>query len=196
MVTNQTQKLKPGMKPLLRPAILTGFLGYLLVIFALLVDLGRYYRIWYLTIFWNYHSPLFEVGWCVMLYTTILALEFAPIVLQKYHLEKPLNFLKPISIGLIIAGIILSTMHQSSLGTLFLIMPDKLNALWHTPIIPVLFLVSAIGAGIAMVIFESILSAKAFKREVEMEALSTLAMGIPWVLGIYFILKIGDLYYT
>ena len=75
-------------------------------------------------------------------------------------------------------------------------MPDKLNALWHTPIIPVLFLVSAIGAGIAMVIFESILSAKAFKREVEMEALSALAMGIPWVLGIYFILKIGDLYFS
>ena len=93
-------------KPLLRPAILTGFLGYLLVIFALLVDLGRYYRIWYLTIFWNYHSPLFEVGWCVMLYTTVLALEFVPLVFEKYHLEKPFKFLEPISIGLIIAGIV------------------------------------------------------------------------------------------
>ncbi|HDP98225.1 MAG TPA: Ni/Fe-hydrogenase cytochrome b subunit, partial [bacterium] len=115
------------MKPLLRPAILTGFLGYILVVLALLVDLGQYHRIWHLTIHWNFHSPLFEVGWCVMLYLTVLALEFAPNVLERYNLQAPLRILKRISIVLIIAGIVLSTMHQSSLGTLFLIMPYKLH---------------------------------------------------------------------
>ena len=181
------------MKPLLRPAILTGFLGYILVVLALLVDLGQYYRIWHLMIYWNLHSPLFEVGWCVMLYLTVLALEFAPMALERYNLKVPLKFLKRISIGLIIAGIVLSTMHQSSLGTLFLIMPDKLHALWHTPILPVLFLMSAIAVGIAMVIFESTISTKVFKREPETVAQGKLAIGLPWVLGIYFIMKIADL---
>ena len=181
------------MKPLLRPAILTGFLGYILVVLALLVDLGQYHRIWHLTIHWNLHSPLFEVGWCVMLYLTVLALEFAPVALERYNLKAPLKILKRISIGLIIAGIVLSTMHQSSLGTLFLIMPDKLHKLWHTPMLPVLFLTSAIAVGIGMVIFESTLSTKFFKRPAETVAQGQLAKGLPWVLGIYFIMKIADL---
>ncbi len=181
------------MKPLLRPAIVTGFLGYLLVILALLVDLGQYLRIWHLTIYWNFHSPLFEVGWCVMTYTTVLALEFAPMVFERYNLKAPLKLFKRISIVLIIAGIVLSTMHQSSLGTMFLIMPEKLHPLWHTPLLPVLFLTSAIAVGIAMVIFESTISARAFKREPETFAQGRLAIGLPWVLGIYFIMKIADL---
>lgn len=181
------------MKPLLRPAIVTGFLGYLLVIMALLVDLGQYLRIWHLIIFWNFHSPLFEVGWCVMTYTTVLALEFAPMVFERYNLKAPLKLFKKISIVLIIAGIVLSTMHQSSLGTMFLIMPEKLHPLWHTPILPVLFLTSAIAVGIAMVIFESTISAKVFKRKPETFAQGRLAIGLPWVLGIYFIMKLADL---
>ena len=181
------------MKPLLRPAILTGFIGYVLVVLALLLDLGQYYRIWHLIIYWNFHSPLFEVGWCVMLYLTVLALEFAPMALERYKLQVPLKILKRISIVLIIAGIVLSTMHQSSLGTLFLIMPEKLHRLWHTPILPVLFLTSAIGVGIAMVIFESTISTRAFKREPETVAQGKLAIGLPWVLAIYFIMKIADL---
>jgi len=181
------------MKPLLRPAILTGFLGYILVVLALLVDLGQYHRIWHLTIFWNLHSPLFEVGWCVMMYLTVLALEFAPIVLERYKLQAPLKIFKRISIVLIVVGIVLSTMHQSSLGTMFLIMPEKLHPLWHTPILPVLFLTSAIAVGIAMVIFESTISMRVFKREPETVAQGKLAIGLPWVLAIYFIMKIADL---
>lgn len=184
------------MKPLMRPAILTGFLGYILVGTALMVDLGQYYRIWYLTWSWNLHSPLFEVGWCVMIYLSVLALEFAPVVLEKFKLEVPLRILKRVSIVLIIAGITLSTMHQSSLGTMLLIMQDKLNPLWHTQILPILFLNTAIAAGIAMVIFESTLTMKIFKRPAETLAQGKLAKGLPWVLGIYFIIRIADLAYN
>jgi Ni/Fe-hydrogenase subunit HybB-like protein len=181
------------MKPLLRPAILTGFLGYILVGAALMVDLGQYHRIWYLTWNWNFNSPLFEVGWCVMLYLTVLALEFAPVVLEKFKLRTPLKILKRVSIVLIIAGITLSTMHQSSLGTMLLIMQDKLHPLWHTQILPILFLNTAIAVGIAMVIFESTISMKIFKRPPETLAQGKLAAGLPWVLGIYFIIRIVDL---
>ena len=181
------------MKPLMRPAILTGFLGYILVGTALMVDLGQYYRIWYLTWSWNIHSPLFEVGWCVMLYLTVLALEFAPVVLEKFKLEVPLKIFKRVSIVFIIAGITLSTMHQSSLGTMLLIIQGKLHPLWHTQILPILFLNTAIAAGIAMVIFESTLTMKIFKRPAETLAQGTLAKGLPWVLGIYFIIRIVDL---
>lgn len=181
------------MKPLLRPAILTGFLGYVLVGTALMVDLGQYHRIWYLTWNWNLHSPLFEVGWCVMLYLSVLALEFAPVVLEKFKLETPLKILKRVSIVLIIAGITLSTMHQSSLGTMLLIMQDKLHPLWHTQILPILFLNTAIAVGIAMVIFESTITMKVFGRPPETEAQGKLAKGLPWVLGIYFIIRFVDL---
>lgn len=184
------------MKPLLRPAILTGFLGYMLVGTALMVDLGQYHRIWYLTWSWNLHSPLFEVGWCVMMYLTVLALEFAPVVLEKFKLEVPLKILKRVSIVIIIAGITLSTMHQSSLGTMLLIMQDKLNPLWHTQILPILFLNTAIAVGIAMVIFESTVTMKVFKRPAETAAQGKLAKGLPWVLGIYFIIRIADLAYN
>ncbi len=181
------------MKPLLRPAILTGFLGYILVGTALMVDLGQYHRIWYLTWSWNLHSPLFEVGWCVMMYLTVLALEFAPVVLEKFKLEVPLKILKRVSIVLIIAGITLSTMHQSSLGTMLLIMQDKLHPLWHTQILPILFLNTAIAVGIAMVIFESTITMKVFGRPAETAAQGKLAKGLPWVLGIYFIIRIADI---
>lgn len=181
------------MRPLLRPAILTGFLGYFMVGLALMVDLGQYHRIWYLTFNWNLHSPLFEVGWCVMLYLTVLALEVAPMVLERFQLHVPLKYLERASIVLIIAGITLSTMHQSSLGTMLLIMQDKLHPLWHTPILPIIFLTSAIAVGIAMVIFESTLSSKVFKREAETVAQGQLARGLPWVLALYFIMKMADL---
>lgn len=177
----------------LRPAIFTGFLGYLLVIMALLVDLGHPYRIWHLMIFWNLHSPLFEVGWCVMLYTTVLALEFSPLVFERFNLEIPLRLIKGVTIPLVIAGIVLSTMHQSSLGSLFLIMPDRLHALWYTPLLPVFFFISAVAAGLAMVIFESSISSIAFQRGLEIDVLSGLAKAIPFILGLYLVLKMGDL---
>jgi Ni/Fe-hydrogenase subunit HybB-like protein len=180
-------------RPLLRPSILTGFLGYVMVIIALLVDLGRPERIWHMIIYQNGHSVLLEIGLCVMLYTTVLALEFLPVLLERPNWEKPLRILHSITMPLVILGVVLSTLHQSSLGSLFLIMPEKLNPLWYSPLLPLFFFISAVGVGLAMVIFESSISSRAFQRGLETDLLAKLAKAIPFVLGIYLLLKFSDL---
>ena len=177
-------------EPIVRPTVLTGFLGYLLVIAGLLLDLGQPWRIWHALVFWNPHSVMFEVAWCVMLYTAVLALEFAPVVLERLRLERPRRLLRAAATPLVIAGVILSTLHQSSLGSLYLIVPAKLHPLWYTPLLPVLFFVSAIGAGIGMVILESYLSQRAFGRHLEMELLEPLARGMVVALGVYGLLRL------
>lgn len=180
-------------KPVIRPAVLTAFLGYLLVIFALLYDLGRPDRIWHAIVMWNPSSVMFEVAWCVMLYTTVLALEFSPILFEKLGWERPLRFVRAITIPLVIVGVLLSTLHQSSLGSLYLIVPEKLHPLWYSSLLPVFFFVSAIGVGCAMVIFESFMSSRAFKREIEMPLLSQLGRVLVVILMIYTIMKLQDL---
>jgi Ni/Fe-hydrogenase subunit HybB-like protein len=179
--------------PIIRSAILTAFLGYLLVVFALLVDLGQPWRIWHALIYWNLHSPLFEVAWCVMLYTTVLALEFSPVVFERLNWQIPIRVIRRIQIPLVLMGVVLSTMHQSSLGSMLLMMPDKVNRLWYTPILPILFLLSAIAVGLAMTIVESSLSSRAFKHHVSSDILAGLGRAIPYVLGIYLVVKLGDL---
>jgi Ni/Fe-hydrogenase subunit HybB-like protein len=180
-------------RPLLRPAILTGFLGYLMVILALLVDLGRPERIWYLIIFWNPHSVMFEVGWCVMLYTAVLALEFSPLVFERFGLEAPRRLIHALIIPLAIAGATLSTLHQSSLGSLYVILPDQLHKIWYTPLLPLMFWLTAVAVGPAMVILESTISSRVFRRGLELDLLGGLARVIPFVLAAYIAVKIGDL---
>ena len=162
-------------EPIVRPTILTAFLGYILVTVGLMFDLGRPWAIWHAIMMWNPHSVMFEVAWCVMLYSTVLGLEFAPVVLEKFQMHKTIRILHSISIPIIIIGVLLSTLHQSSLGTMYLIMPEKLYPLWYTPYLPVFFYVSAISVGCAMVIFESFLSSRAFKRGIEMPLLMDVA---------------------
>jgi Ni/Fe-hydrogenase subunit HybB-like protein len=183
-------------KPVLRPAIVTGFLGYLLVIMGLLADLGRPYRIWHLIIYWNPHSVLFEVGTCVMLYTTVMILELAPLLFERLNRPKALRIIQKVTIPLVIAGVALSTMHQSSLGSLFLIMPDKLHPLWFSPMLPAFFCVSAIAVGLAMVILESSISAKVFRRNLETDAQYGLAGTLAYILGFYLVFKLGELLVT
>ena len=184
-----------GFKPIVRPAVLTAFLGYMLVIVALLYDLGRGYRIWHALIMWNPHSVMFEVAWCVMLYTTVLGLEFAPVVFERLRMERPLRILHAISLPLVIAGVILSTLHQSSLGSLYLIVPEKLHPYWYSPILPVFFFVSAIAVGLAMTIFESWMSSKAFHKELELPLLQSLGRVLLVALSVYAVLKFEDLYH-
>jgi len=178
--------------PIVRSAILTAFLGYLMVVFALLVDLGQPWRIWHALIYWNLHSPLFEVAWCVMLYTGVLALEFSPVVFERFNLDVPLRVIRTYQIPLVIIGIVLSTLHQSSLGSMFLLMDYSLNPLWYTPIIQLVFLLSAISVGLAMTIVESTLSAKGLGHEVSQDILAGLGKAIPYILGLYLIVKLGD----
>jgi formate dehydrogenase iron-sulfur subunit len=217
-------------RPLVRPTILTAFLGYLLFILALMVDLGRPWTIWHMIIYWHHESPMFEVGWCVMMYTTILFLEFLPVVFERYQMDRVYavwrNVAPWIAVALLVlfaialthsaawviaiaavlvgfellvrfgaiyrdprmptmllmAGIMFSVLHQSSLGSLFLIVPHKLNAIWYSPILPLFFFVSAVAAGVAMVIVESTLSAWYFGREIEIALLRDVGHVLCWAL--------------
>ncbi|MBU1299023.1 MAG: Ni/Fe-hydrogenase cytochrome b subunit [Bacteroidetes bacterium] len=180
-------------KPLVRPAILTAFLGYLLVITALMIELGRPDKIWHTLIMWNPRSVMFEVAWCVMLYTTVLALEFSPIVLERLGWKTPLKIIKSITIPLVIAGVLLSTLHQSSLGSLYLIVPNKLYGLWYSELLPVFFFISALTVGCGMVIIESYLSSRTFKRELEFPLLLRLGQVMVILIMVNVVVKFIDL---
>ncbi len=123
----------------------------------------------------------------------MLALEFSPIVLERFNLQKPLRVIKKILIPLVIFGVILSTLHQSSLGTLYLIMPEKLHPFWYSPLLPLFFFLSAIAVGLAMTIFESSMSAKHFGLQLELPVLQELGRVLLVVLAIYGILRVEDL---
>lgn len=184
-------------EPLLRPSVLTAFLGYIMVAVALLVDLGQPLRIWYMMIHWNHTSVLLEIGICVMSYLTVLAIEFAPVVMERFpKLHKIARFIHKFIMPFVILGVVLSTLHQSSLGSLLLIQPQKLHPLWWTPILPILFFVSAISVGLAMIILESSLSSRYFQRGLEAHLLAKLAKALPISLGVYLALKFGELAIT
>ncbi len=180
-------------KPILRPAVLTAFLGYVLVIVALMFDLGRPYRIWHALVMWNPRSVMFEVAWCVMLYTTVLMLEFIPVVFERFRWKKALRWMRMISVPLVILGVILSTLHQSSLGSLYLIVPEKLYPLWYSPLLPVLFFISAVSVGLAMTMFESWHSSKAFGKQLELPLLASMARVLAVLLSVYLTIRFLDL---
>jgi c(7)-type cytochrome triheme protein len=181
-------------EPIARPTILTAFLGYNLVCVALLFDIGHPYRLWHPLVMWNPHSVMFEVAWCVTLYTTVLTLEFSPIVFEKLGWKRPLKWVEKAFLPVVVVGVLLSTMHQSSLGTLYVIAPDKLHGLWYSPLLPVFFFVSAIAAGLTMTIFESFMSWRAFGKRLETELLDGLARVTVVVLAVYAVLRIQDLF--
>jgi Ni/Fe-hydrogenase subunit HybB-like protein len=189
-----------------RPAILTAFLGYSLVVFALLYDVGRPWRLPYP--FFVQSGPtsvLFEVGLCVMLYLNVLFIEWTPAALEwlgaKWQsLKRGRAGIVKMTLGLTIFGVILSTMHQSSLGALYLIAPSKLHPLWYSSYIPVYFFVSSIAAGLSMVIFEGTLSHRYFHDKMDATYLSEhdgvtlgFAKGAALILAGYFLIKIVGL---
>jgi Ni/Fe-hydrogenase subunit HybB-like protein len=163
-----------------RATILTAFLGYVLFIVGLLFDLGRPWFIWHQLVYMNPHSVMFEVGMCVMTYTSVLFLEFIPNVLERFNLQAPIRWVKKIYPVLVILGILLSTLHQSSLGSLFLMFPEKMHPFWYTPALPFFFFLSALACGLAMTIFEGTLSSRAFGRGLE-RAVMTEISGALWV---------------
>ena len=181
--------------PVVRPAVLTAFLGYLLFIVGLLFDLGRPWFIWHQMIYMNFHSVMFEVGICVMTYTTVLFFEFLPNVFERLHWDVGVKYIKKIYPVLIVAGILLSTLHQSSLGSLYLIMPGKLHPFWYSPAMPFFFFGSAVAVGLAMTIFESTQSAKAFGRQLELPVLVTLGGGLLVALWVNLLLRFEDYYH-
>jgi Ni/Fe-hydrogenase subunit HybB-like protein len=179
-------------RPVLRPTILLAFLGYAFSATALLIDIGQSWRIWHPIVMWNPHSVLFEIAWCVMLYLTVLFFEFAPVWMEHFGWTKAIKILRMVNIPLVTAGVLISTMHQSSLGSLFLIVPYRLYALWYTPMLPVFFFISAICAGLAVVMFMSWHSAKAFQRELPFPLMVSMARVLAVVLAFYLALRAED----
>ena len=150
---------------ILRPAILTGFLGYTFVVIGLILDLGQPWRMPYMMIFpRGVTSVLFEVGWCVALYLTVQAFEFSTAVWDWLGFTRLKVWLEKSSVWLTVFALVLSTLHQSSLGALFLLAPTKLHPLWYSPYLPLFFFVSSIIAGLSMVIAESSLSHSIFRN--------------------------------
>jgi Ni/Fe-hydrogenase subunit HybB-like protein len=181
-----------------RPAILTGFLGYALVVLALNYDVGRPWRLPYpFIIQQGTTSVLFEVGACVLLYLIVLFVEFTPSALEWLGLKKARNLILRLTMALTFLGVILSTLHQSSLGALFLIAPSKLHPLWYSQYIPVFFFVSSIIAGLSMVIFEGSLTHRYFADkmdEIHLKEKEDVVFGFgkaaSFVLAGYFMIKV------
>lgn len=180
-------------RPLVRTAILIGLIGYTTFIISLLVDLGRWYNIWHPIVMWNPHSVMFEIAWCVMLYTAVLYAEFSPAFFERLGWRRMEKLMHAIVAPLVIAGVVLSTLHQSSLGSLYLIQFTKLNPLFWSPLIPVFFFVSAVATGLALMMLVPPLNARLFGSANRQALLATLARPTAIILGVYFALKFGDL---
>ena len=180
---------------IVRPAVLTAFLGYVLFIVGLLFDLGRPWYIWHQLIYMNPHSVMFEVGMCVMTYTTVLFFEFLPNVLERFNLTAPIRWIKKIYPVLIVLGILLSTLHQSSLGSLYLIMPTKLHPFWYSPALPFFFFGSSVAVGLAMTIFESTQSSRALGKHLELSVLVTLGGALLVALWVNALLRFEDYFH-
>jgi Ni/Fe-hydrogenase subunit HybB-like protein len=176
-----------------RPAILTAFIGYMMVVVLLIIDLGKPENFWHPLIMWNIHSVMFEITVCVMCYSTILSIEFAPVILEKYNFPRLLKFIKKITPAAVIMGVLFSTLHQSSFGSLYLIVPAKVHPLWYSSFLPVHFFISCIAAGLSMIILEAYLCARAFNHGLNIRILSGLGKGILTVLVIEFLFKFGEL---
>jgi Ni/Fe-hydrogenase subunit HybB-like protein len=184
-------------KPIVRPAVLTGFLGYALVVVGLVVDLGRPWRLPYpFIVKAGPTSALFEIALCVMLYLTTLFIESTPAAFEWLGWKRLRKLVGSMTIALTIFGLLLSTLHQSTLGAMFLATPTRLHPLWHSTYIPVHFFVSAIAAGISMLIVEGSLSHRVFRDQVEIshEQFDKITIGLgkagAVVLLTYFIIKV------
>ncbi|MDO7786782.1 NrfD/PsrC family molybdoenzyme membrane anchor subunit [Desulforamulus aquiferis] len=175
-----------------RSAMLTSLLGYLLVMAGLFLDIGQWFNFWRPFVSWGHASVLFEVFWCVSCYTTVQVLEFGEIMTEKvgtkYH-----DFFKRAMPVLLIVGIIFPTLHQSSLGGLYLIMVDKLYPLWWSTMIPLFFLMSSFFVGPAMICVEGALAGRAYKHQVPINVLQGLVRISGVIMIIYLALKIYDL---
>lgn len=193
--------------PLVRPALVTSFLGYSVAGVAVAFDLGRYWNMWRIPVMpwdWNGTSILLEVALCMFAYTGVLLIELLPALLERWseeghperavlarrwlpRLEKALPFI-------VALGLVLPTMHQSSLGSLLLVAWTKVNPLWHTGLLPMLFLLTAVGMGYAIIYFESIFSATAFGRQMETRMLSRIGVFVAGILLAFVAVRFGGLF--
>ncbi|MBI5847682.1 MAG: polysulfide reductase NrfD [Nitrospirae bacterium] len=180
-------------KPIVRAAILNAFFGYVLAATSIFFDIGQSFRLWHPLVMWQINSIMFIVAIHVVLYTTTLAAESSPMIFERFKMSGAYRFVNRIMVPIVLFGVLLSTLHQSSLGAVYLLIPSKLSPLWYSSRLPYLFLVSAIMMGLSMVSFETILSARIFKHKPPMDILTGLARGSLVVAALYFVLKVWDL---
>jgi Ni/Fe-hydrogenase subunit HybB-like protein len=178
---------------LLRPAVLMGMLCYISAIVMLMVELGRPWKVWMILVSWAPTAALYEVGWCAFLYLNVLVLEFAQVPLEQLGWGRALRVIRVIYIPIMLLGVTLSNLHQSSLGTLMTLIPHKINVLWWSEQLPLLFLFSAIMAGPAMAILEHLAAARWLGFEPRMSMLAGLARIEAWLVALFLAFQLGDL---
>ena len=178
-----------------RPAVLMAFLCYASAITMLMVELGRPWMVWMVLVSWAPTSALYEVGWCAFLYLTVLALEFAQVPLEQAGWDRTFRVTRAIYIPIMLLGVTLSHLHQSSLGTLMTLIPHKINVLWWSDNLPLLYLFSAMMAGPAMAIIEHLAAARWLGFPPRMDLLAGLARIEAWLVGLFLAFQMGDLFY-
>ena len=182
--------------PLIRPALLASLLGYALGGFSAIFDMGRYWNAYNLFLPWhqNFNSVMLEVGLCVAAYIIVLAIEFAPVAMERWKLGNAQRRLEKLLFFFIALGIVLPTMHQSSLGSLLIALGSKVSPLWQAwELMPLLALGSAVIMGFSIVLFEGAFSALGFKRPSETPLLAAFAQPIVWLLGAWLAVRFGEL---
>ncbi|WP_126444282.1 Ni/Fe-hydrogenase cytochrome b subunit [Sulfuricystis multivorans] len=181
--------------PLVRPALLASLFGYTLAGVAVIIDLGRWWNVWNMYWPWsaNPNSVMFEVAICITLYIIVMWIEFAPTFFEKFSMNEAKRRLSKIMFLVIALGTLLPMMHQSSLGTLWVVLGQQVHPLWQTPLVPLLFLLTAIIMGYAVVLFESCVASSAYRRSIEMHLLTPLAKVMLGVVAAYLVARLADL---
>ena len=181
--------------PMVRPALLASLFGYTLAGAGVMLDLGRYWNFWH--IFWpgyaQVNSVMFEVAVCITAYIVVMWIEFSPAFLEKFGMKDVKRKLNKFLFLIIALGTLLPSMHQSSLGSLLVVFGYQIHPLWQTMLLPLLYLMTALAIGFAVVIFEACLSSAGFKRPLEMQLLGKLSKVMLWMLAAYLIVRFVDL---
>jgi Ni/Fe-hydrogenase subunit HybB-like protein len=187
-------------EPIARTATFVGLIGYTMAMLSLLLDIGRPDRFWHALVYWNGHSLLWEVTMCVMLYLAVLILESMPIFARFDWLKKRFPGIAARMSGvhhyapyLAIAGLALSSLHQSSLGGVYGVL--KARPVWYKPEMTVLFMISAIIGGIALTLFASMLSARLTRRaRINDLLVERVAHFVAWALVGYLYFRFWDVF--
>lgn len=181
--------------PLVRPALLASLFGYTLAGIGVLFDLGRYWNFWH--ILWptyaNPNSVMFEVAVCITAYVLVMWIEFSPVFMEKWGMKDAKKKLNKALFFFIALGTLLPMMHQSSLGTMLVVMGSQVNPLWQTPVVPLLYLLTAIVIGYGVVLFESCVASSAYRRQIEVHLLQPMAKIMLGILAVYLVVRVGDL---
>ncbi|MEW8209967.1 MAG: Ni/Fe-hydrogenase cytochrome b subunit, partial [Candidatus Thiodiazotropha taylori] len=186
---------KPKYHPLILPAILSSLLGYGLGGIGAMIDMGRWWQFYNIFTPWhmNFNSVMLEVGLCVATYILVLCIEFAPAFLEKIGAKGAVKALNKVLFFFIALGVLLPTMHQSSLGSMLIAMGYKVHPLWQTlHLQPLLAILTALTMGFAVVVFEASFSSVGFRRPSETPILAGLGKAIMGLISVYLLVRFGE----